>query len=367
MSLRKRLWPNIPDDLWYNPKWQLKNRLKGISGLKILSFLKDNTGQYEALLKRYKWASTPYYLNLIKSIDFNDPISLQVLPNPKEISASSNDSSPDPLNEKEFSPVPFLIHRYPDRAVVIANNFCASYCRHCNRKRNWGIPKFQVTQKDFERITGYLSSKKEIREVLISGGDPLLLPLKKLETILSNIKRCPNIDVIRIGTRVPVTFPMGITNELCALLKRFRPLWLNTHFNHPREITQESSEAIEKITLSGIPVSNQTVLLKGVNDDIKTLKELFYRLQAIMVRPYYLFQCDHVTGTNHFRVDLKKGIKIMNKLWGRIGGMCLPNFVFDLPGGYGKTRLLPSQLLDYENGIAVFSTFEGKITKVKIS
>ncbi len=371
MNLKKLLWPHVSEKEWNNWQWQLKNRLSGTAGLMRLgeALGTDVTGPLKAI-KTYKWAATPYYLSLIKSKDvLHDPVGKQVIPSPKETEAPSLSlASSDPLREKEYSPIKGLIHRYRDRVVILATSLCASYCRHCNRKRQWAQPEcITVSQKALEEIKGYLSSKPHVREVLVSGGDPLLLPLVKLEFILEALRTISTIKVIRLGTRVPVTLPMRVTDELCMLLKRHRPIWINTHFNHPDEITKEAKSAIERMQLAGIPVSNQSVLLQGVNDDYDTLHRLFCKLQEIMIRPYYLFQCDMVKGTNHFWVPLERGIEIMERMWAHVGGMCVPNFVVDLPDGGGKARLLPSHLLESDGGEAVFSTFEKRLIKVHLT
>ncbi len=368
MTLREIIWKDVNEKSWLDPSWQINNRLTGLDGLKKLPFLKINKKKYEALLNKYKWASTPYYLNLINPLDEHDPIKAQVIPSLKEIEFKLSDSSPDPLLENTYKPLPGLIHRYEDRVLILVTNSCMSYCRHCNRKRAWKKSESISFNEDYlKKIKEYLKHNTQIREVILSGGDPFTLSIKKLEKLLHNLKQIETIEVIRIGTRLPVVLPMGITDKLCNLLKRYRPIWINTHFNHPSEITKEAETAINKLLSCGIPISNQTVLLKGINDNLDTLKNLFYSLQKIMVRPYYIFQCDHVLGVDHFRVSLSKGIKIMNKLWGNTSGLCMPNFVADLPGGLGKARLLPSNILELHKDEAIFSTFEGKITKVKIT
>jgi len=370
VNLKKILWPDANDCTWNDWRWQFKNRLRGTEGLKKLGALfKKDLSHLDGVIRQYKWASTPYYLNLIQDTNLHaDPIGRQIIPSLEEERKPSHEFfDPDPLKERLYSPIPGLIHRYKDRIVILASGICASYCRHCNRKRTWKRREhISLGNKTLELIKEYLTANPRIREVLISGGDPLMLPLSSLKRLLFFLRSLATIQVIRIGTRVPVVLPMRINEEVCSLLKACRPLWLNTHFNHPREITPEASRAIDKIQLAGIPVSNQTVLLKGVNDNFETLHSLFCKLQSVMVRPYYLFQCDQVMGTRHFWVPLSKGIGIMKRMWGDTGGMCMPNFVADLPGGYGKARLLPSHLLEMEAGKeCIFYTFEGKIVKVK--
>ncbi len=369
MNLKQLLWPDVSPELWQDWKWQLKNRLQGEKGLERLEKACNiSTSSLKKVISTYKWASTPYYLSLIDSDELlADPIAKQAIPAVEEVSFNLEDSSKDPLAEGAHSPLPGLIHRYEDRVVLLASGVCASYCRHCNRKRTWSnLECLSLNDKSLLKVKNYLQSNKQIREVIVSGGDPLLLQDSAIEKLLSTLRSIPNIEVLRIGTRVPVVLPMRVTDELCTILKRHRPIWLNTHFNHPREITKDAQMALEKIQLAGVPVSNQTVLLKGINDDFQTLKTLFYRLQASLVRPYYLFQCDHVKGTDHFRTPLSTGINIIEKMWGHMGGMCVPNLVADLPGGMGKARLLPSHLLETGDKFAIFRTFEGKIVKIQM-
>ncbi len=256
--------------------------------------------------------------------------------------------------------MPGLIHRYPDRALVVLTNMCAMYCRHCNRKRNWkNQGERTLGRAALNRIIAYIKNTPVIREVIISGGDPLLVSLGFLDEILWGISAIPHIDAIRIGTRIPVVMPMRITDELCRLLSRRRPIWLNTHFNHPAEITDAAISACDKILKAGIPISNHTVLLKGVNDSAHTILSLCRALQRHMIRPYYLFHCDAVTGTDHFRTGIQKGIEIMNVLQGNLGGLAVPDYVVDLPSGGGKARVMPSQLVSIDDNMAVFKTFEG--------
>ena len=369
MYLRKRLWPDCSEKNWSDYRWQLANRLKGPEGLsRLLDLDGKDIEPYRDCLDQYKWASTPYYISLMGQDYHEDPVGLQIIPGPEETTVQSPHSSKDPLAEHGHSPLPGLIHRYLDRVVVLASGFCASYCRHCNRKRTWKHPE-AVSDRDsaWNDIRSYIKGHPRIREVLISGGDPLLLPPGRLERILQLFTSLPGVEVLRIGTRLPVVLPMAVTEELCSMLRKYRPLWLNTHFNHPREITPESQGACERLQLAGIPVSNQSVLLKGVNDDFSTMKELCCTLQKIMVRPYYLFHCDFVEGTDHFRTDIKKGIDIIERMWGDTGGMCIPDYVVDLPDGMGKARVVPSHLKDIKKDTATFQTFEGNIVRLQIN
>ncbi len=320
---------------------------------------------YDKLICRYRWAATPYYLSLIDWSDPNDPIRRQCIPDPKEITFYLDGSEDDPLAEERHMPVPHLIHRYGDRALLLATGICATYCRHCNRKRFWAGRPRVINQRALGGIIRYLSNHPGIREVIVSGGDPLTMGSAHIDRVLSALRTVKHLEVIRIGSRVPVVMPMRITKGLCRILARHRPLWLNTHFNHPREVTKEAESACDMLQRHGIPVSNQTVLLKGINDDSEILGDLFCRLQAIMVRPYYLFHCDAVRGTDHFRTDLYKGIRIMKTLLGNIGGLCLPTLVIDLPGGGGKVPLNPDYLTGIDGDEAVFKNHEGRTIRYK--
>jgi lysine 2,3-aminomutase len=324
---------------WQDWRWQFKNRVTQITPLEY--FLGKPAVQKEKLTtitSFYPLAITPYYLSLIQSDNPNDPIRTQCIPDPREISYSDG-SQEDPLEEDSHMPVPKLIHRYPDRCLAIVTEICATYCRHCNRKRFWSQPTHLSLKTRLQKIILYISESLQIREVIISGGDPLVLDDKALEMLLASLQAIPHIEVLRIGSRVPVVMPMRITKELCRILKRYRPLWFNTQFNHPNEITPESTRACNMLQESGIPVSNQSVLLKGVNDSPEVMSNLLYGLQKISVRPYYLFHCDPAKGCTHFRTDPQAGIALMEKIWRQCSGLCLPQYVLDVPGNSGKIPL----------------------------
>ncbi len=312
------------------------------------------------VVRCYPLSITPYYASLIDWDDPLDPIARQCVPAEEELEARFPDSSPDPLGEAQHSPVRGVVHRYPDRVLLLAGVSCPVLCRHCNRKRTWRRPEALVTRGHWEAALEYLRRSRGVREVILSGGDPLMLPTGRLARILQALRSIPHLEVIRVGSRVPVTLPQRITPRLGRVLEEARPLWLNTHFNHPREITPASRAACEALLRRGIPVSNHTVLLKGVNDRRETLEELFRRLQAISVRPYYLFQCDSAQGTDHFRVELDRGMGMVAEMWGRCSGLMLPRFVVDLPGGKGKVSADPIHLQAMGEGRAEFVTFEGE-------
>jgi len=284
----------------------------------------------------------PYFLNLIQSP--GDPIWRQAVPDRAEIRDTIGDA--DPLDEENLSPVPNLVHKYPDRVLFLVSSKCAMYCRFCTRKRKVGTDQMIISPRTLYAGYQYLRSNPQIREVLISGGDPLVLPDEELADILGNLRSIPSIEVIRIGTRVPSVLPMRITPKLVSLLKGHHPLYINTHFNHPNEITPESSMACTMLADAGIPIGCQTVLLKGINDDAKTLKRLFLGLLRIRVKPYYLFQADLTCGTNHFRTPTETGIAIMRQLYGHISGMAIPTYALDGPGGKGKIPLTPQYILN---------------------
>jgi lysine 2,3-aminomutase len=251
----------------------------------------------------------------------------------------------DPLEEETHSPVPGLVRRYRDRCLVTVTSRCAVYCRHCNRKRLWRQRESSLSDGEIERIARRIEGTPAIREVILSGGDPLTLSDPRLEKILSRLRTIPSIEVLRLGSRMPAVMPMRITDELCSMLRRHRPIWFLTQFNHPREITREAAKACDRLLSAGIPVLNQSVLLRGVNDDFRTMQDLLYGLERICVKPYYLFHCDPVQGTDHFRVEIREGMRIMEKLWKSTSGLCLPRYVADMPGTKGKVPLQPVTFL----------------------
>ena len=324
---------------WADWRWQLKNRLTcpilpGTLSQTAASFPET----IQAVTDVYPMAVTPYYLSLIKQQDFHDPIYAQCMPDPRETSAAGR-AAEDPLQEDLHMPVPKLVHRYPDRCLAIVTETCAVYCRHCNRKRFWSRPASLNLTDRLQKITRYIAESPRIREVIISGGDPLTLDDRVLEKILASLKAIPHVDVLRIGSRGPVVLPMRITRTLCRMLKRYRPLWFNTQFNHPAEITPESARACNMLQEAGIPVSSQSVLLKGVNDSPDIMGDLLYGLQKMSVRPYYLFHCDPAQGCLHFRTEVPAGLDMMEKIWRHCSGLCVPQYVLDVPGKVGKIPL----------------------------
>jgi lysine 2,3-aminomutase len=312
------------------------------------------------VISRYPFRLTRHYSNLIEQVD--DPLWRQVVPDQRELRDEMQ--LPDPLNEAGLSPVPGLIHRYPDRVVWLVSNECAVYCRFCMRKRSVGCGAGEGRTPRLADVLAYIRANPSIRDVILSGGDPLLLEDEELETILSSLKQIPHLEMIRIGTRVPVTFPERITPAFAALLQRYQPLYINTHFNHPREINPASAAACRALADAGIPLGNQTVLLKGVNDDPVVMQALNRGLLQLRVRPYYLHQMDLVKGTAHFRTSVKSGLKIMASLRGHLSGMAVPYYVIDLPEGKGKVPLLPGQEIT-SDGLMRLKTYSGETVEYR--
>jgi len=302
-----------------------------------------------------------YFLSQIKNE--NDPLWKQVVPTLDELDDIVDEESllvSDPLNEEGDMPVPELVHRYPDRVLLMVNNQCPIICRFCTRKRKIGFPGV-VTRETLRRGIDYIRKNSEVRDVILSGGDPLLVPDKELDRILSELRSIPHLEIIRIGTRVPGTLPQRVTPELCDILKKYHPLYFNMHFNHPDEITPEVEEACNMLADTGIPLGSQTVLLKGVNDDTGIMKELMHKLLMIRIRPYYIYQADMAMGTDHFRTDVQKGLNLISDLQGHTSGMGVPYFVIDAPGGGGKVRLLPNTVIEHNEKEVIIKNYEGKV------
>jgi lysine 2,3-aminomutase len=310
--------------------------------------------------EKYPMAITPYYASLIKATDHSDPVFQMSVPQGQELYAPDFLHA-DPLEEEEDMVVPGLVHRYRDRALLMATTMCSMYCRHCTRKRVAGYEESSISVHQLNEITNYLHAHPEVKDVIISGGDPMTLPTSLLERILMAVRSVPSVDIIRIGTRVPVVLPQRITNELTQMLAKYHPVWVNTHFNHPNEITPEAQAACARLANAGIPLGNQSVLLRGINDTPHIMEELCRGLVRMRVRPYYLFQCDLVRGVEHFRTPISRGIEIMEYLRGRLSGLAIPSFVVDTPHGGGKIPLLPNYVLSTSPTNTVLRNYEGMI------
>lgn len=362
-NIINRLRPDVTVENWYDWKWQMQNRLRSLDDLNALLALKPyQIGRFKRLIETFHYSITPYYLSLVNWSDPDDPIRKQCVPDLREMEFRmvGND---DPLEEEDDMQAPGLVHRYPDRVLAIATNVCSMYCRHCTRKRIWHDGESVRTKKELAAMVNYVRQTPKVREVVVSGGDPLTMNIELLDWFLGELKRISHVEVLRIGTRVPVVMPMLVTEELALMLRSHRPLWINTQFNHPREITPESRMACDRLQSAGIPVSNQSVLLRGVNDTVETMKELCNGLQSIMVRPYYLYQCDPVSGVEHFRTSVWTGIEIIEMMRGYTGGLCIPTFVVDAPGGGGKIPLQPFYLLSATDKEIMLRNYEGMILK----
>jgi lysine 2,3-aminomutase len=343
-KIGRGLWVEASAAQWGDWEWQFRNRVHSLSQLaSVMNTPVASLAVCIPVTKSYPLAVTPYYLSLMDATEEGDPLRRQCFPDPRELDLSLGEAD-DPLGEETAMPVPGLIHRYPDRCLVIVTSVCAVYCRHCNRKRIWLNKKPRGLREWLQPMIDHIARTPSLREVIISGGDPLLISEGLLDWLLGALRAISHVEVLRIGSRAPVTLPMRVTPELCAMLKRHRPLWFNTQFNHVREITPESTQACERLLMAGIPVSNQSVLLKGINNDYETMRDLLFGLERISVRPYYLFQCDPVRGVNHFRAEIRGGMEIMEKLRHNVSGLCLPRYVLDCPGGRGKIPLQPFSL-----------------------
>ena len=336
--------------------WQeiLQNSVTNCTELQ--QHLQCETSGIEEVITRYPMRINPYFLSLIRSPQ--DPLWKQAVPDPRELTDTI--CLPDPLAEEALSPVPLLVHKYPDRVLFLVSNQCAMYCRFCTRKRMVGTSRMQISEESLQKGYDYIRRHPDIREVLLSGGDPLLLSDEKIAEILKSLRAIPSVEVIRIGSRVPSTLPMRITEKLVAILKEFHPLYINTHFNHPNEITPEATEACRRLADAGIPLGSQTVLLRGVNDHIDTIRTLMRALLRIRVKPYYLFQADLTEGTNHFRTSTQAGISIMKGLYGHLSGMAVPTFALDAPGGKGKIPLTPQYILERGDNLT-FANYLGEL------
>jgi lysine 2,3-aminomutase len=360
-SKRAPYYADVPDEKWNNWRWQLSHRINTPEEFEKIIPLTDQERKALSASHLFRVDITPYFISLIDPDDPNDPIRKQVVPTDAEMvpfTAMMEDS----LAEDRHSPVPGLVHRYPDRVLMLVTTQCASYCRYCTRSRIVGDPSATFRRNEFEMQIEYLKRTPQVRDVLLSGGDPLVLAPKILEEIISQLREIPHIEIIRIGSRVPVFMPMRVTEELTDMLQKYHPFWLNIHVNHPNEITAELEQACDRLTRAGIPLGNQAVLLAGVNDNVHVQRQLVHDLVRIRVRPYYLYQCDLVAGAGHFRTPVAKGIEIMEGLRGHTSGYAVHTYVIDAPGGGGKIPVMPNYLISMSDHKIILRNFEGFIT-----
>lgn len=362
VNRRNEFFPEVSDEKWNDWKWQVKNRIETFDQLKkYISLTPSEEEGVKKSLETFRMAITPYYLSLIDSNNPNCPIRKQAVPSGLELHQSSVDLL-DPLHEDGDSPVPGLTHRYPDRVLFLITDMCSMYCRHCTRRRFAGQNDCQAPSDRIQQAIDYIARTPQVRDVLLSGGDALMVSDKMLESIIQRLRAIPHVEIIRIGTRTPVVCPQRITDELVNMLKKYHPIWVNTHFNHPDEITAESKQACDRMSNAGIPLGNQSVLLRGVNDCVNVMKNLVHGLVKIRVRPYYIYQCDLSVGLEHFRTPVSKGIEIIENLRGHTSGYAVPTYVVDAPGGGGKIPVMPTYLISQSPGKVVLRNFEGVIT-----
>jgi lysine 2,3-aminomutase len=353
------LWKNVTKKEWDDWKWQVQNRITTVDQLKeVVNLAPDEEAGVHESLKILRMAISPYFAMLMDPDDPHDPIRMQAVPTIQETDFSASDME-DPLFEDIDSPVHGLTHRYPDRVLFLITDMCGSYCRHCTRRRMAGQTDHQMSKETIDAAIKYIKEHQEIRDVLISGGDGLLVSDEFLEDIIKRLRAIDHVEIVRLGSRAPCTLPQRITPELCKMLSKYHPIWLNTHFNHPKEITPESKRAVEMLVDHGIPVGNQSVLLKGINDCPTIMKKLVHELVKIRCRPYYYYQCDLSKGLEHFRTSVEKGIEIAEALRGHTSGFAVPTFILDGPGGGGKIPISPQYLISMSDKRVVLRNYEG--------
>ena len=357
------LFKDVTDEQWNDWHWQVRHRVTTVEDLDQLLHLTDEQRvDLERCMGRFRVAVTPYYASLMDPDDPSCPVRQQGVPTPAELTVGAADMQ-DSLSEAVDSPTTLITHRYPDRVLFITTEMCSMYCRHCTRRRIVGEHEGAVSDKDFENAFTYIRRNPEVRDVLLSGGDPLTLSDERLEWLLQEVTAIPHVEIVRIGSRMPVVCPQRVTPELCAMLRKYHPLYLNTHFNHPKEITPESKRACEMLADAGIPLGNQSVLMKGTNDCGKVMKRLVHGLVQIRVKPYYYYQCDLAEGTGHFRTSVAKGIEIYESLRGHTTGFAVPTYIIDAIGGGGKTPVIPTYMISQADHQVILRNYEGIISK----
>ncbi len=358
---RPAIYQDLPDEKWDDWRWQLSNRLNSVEELERIVNLTESEKKALRADNLFRVDITPFFASLIDPDSRDCPVRRQVIPTAEEMVPFTS-MMEDSLAEDKHSPVPGLVHRYPDRVLMLVTTQCATYCRYCTRSRIVGDASAQFNRKEFDMQIEYLEKTPQVRDVLLSGGDPLIMPPKMLDYLLGRLRAIPHIEIIRIGSRVPIFLPQRIDDEFCEILAKYHPLWMNLHFNHSKEITPEITRACDKLSRAGIPLGNQSVLLAGVNDSVHIQRRLVHDLVKIRIRPYYLYQCDLVEGAGHFRTPVSKGIEIIEGLRGHTSGYAVPTFVVDAPGGGGKIPVMPQYVISQGNGKVVLRNFEGFIT-----
>ncbi len=355
------LWKDVTSEQWNDWKWQVKNRITDVETLKqIINLTPEEEEGIRKSLETLRMGITPYYATLMDPDDPNCPVRKQAVPTSFELIKSESDLL-DPLHEDKDSPTPGLTHRYPDRVLFLVTDQCSMYCRHCTRRRLAGTTDASMPTDQIKNAIEYIRNTPQVRDVLISGGDGLLISDERLEEIIRELRTIPHVEIIRIGSRTPVVLPQRITPELVNMLKKYHPIWLNTHFNHPKEMTKESDKALAMLADAGVPLGNQTVLLKGVNDCAHIMKNLMHLLVKNRVRPYYIYQCDLSQGIEHFRTSVSKGIEIIESLRGHTSGYSVPTYVVDAPGGGGKIPVGAQYLISQSDRKVILRNYEGVI------
>lgn len=358
---RKRHFPSVPTKLWNDWQWQTSHRIRSLAQLEsMLCLSEDERAAFTGTETVLPLGITPYYMSLVSRDDPDQPIRRTVIPTVHE-TAHTKGEADDPLGEDGMSPVPGLVHRYPDRVLLLLSDFCSTYCRYCTRSRVVGHGGIYPSRNRLERAFAYIEQTPSIRDVLLSGGDPLMLGEEKLSWILSRLRQIPHVEIVRIGTKVPAVLPQRITQRLVRMLRQYHPLWMSLHFTHPDECTPEALRACTMLADAGIPLGSQTVLLKGVNDSLETMRSLVHNLLKMRVRPYYLYQCDPITGSAHFRTPIAKGLEIIRGLRGFTSGYAVPTYVVDAPGGGGKIPLMPDYVVGREDDALVLRNYENRL------
>jgi lysine 2,3-aminomutase len=361
LSIKERFLSKVPLKDWDSWKWQFRNRITTVEELtKYIPLSSKEQAEIKLVMGRYPFSITPYYLSLINPADKHDPIRMQGVPCFEEITMADMGED-DPLEEKRDSVVPGLVHRYPDRVLMVLTDICPMFCRHCTRKREWQNGGWVRPVEEIEPMLDYIRNHPEVRDVIISGGDVLTLSTDRLEKVLYKLRKIEHVEIIRIGSRYPVVLPQRIDAELCDMLSNYGPIWFNTHFNHPNEITPEAAKAVDMLVRAGVPVNNQTVLLRGINDTVEIQLALAHKLLKSKVRPYYLFQCDEVRGTEHLRTPVETGINIIDGMRGHTSGLAVPTFVIDLPSGGGKVPLQPDYVLSHTPERLILRNYQNHI------
>jgi lysine 2,3-aminomutase len=350
----------VPERAWNDWHWQVSHRIRTLA--ELLRYIPNLSEEEQKALYqvdiRLPLGITPYYMSLVSPTDPSQALRRTVIPVYQEL-VKTPEEADDPLAEEAQSPVPGLVHRYPDRVLLLTSDFCSTYCRYCTRSRMVGHGSLLLKRARFERALAYIESKPEIRDVLLSGGDPLMLGDDWLESILFRLRRIPHVEIVRIGTKVPAVLPQRITPQLARMLRRYHPLWMSLHFTHPDECTQEAQRGCTLLADAGVPLGSQTVLLKGINDNVETMTTLVHRLMKMRVRPYYLYQCDPISGSSHFRTPVQTGLEIIRGLRGFTSGYAVPTYVVDAPAGGGKIPLMPDYVVGQEGRDLILRNYEG--------